>query len=68
MIYAQIKNNIVVNTIILQDENLLPTFLVGFDALIRIDLLENQPSIGASYENGIFINAPEIISPNTWNQ
>lgn len=67
MNYAQIKNNIVVNTIVLQDENLLTVFLVGFDALVRIDLLENPPSIGASYVNGVFIAAPEEPPPNNWN-
>lgn len=67
MNYAQIKNNVVINTIILQDVNLLPTFLVGFDVLVRIDLLENQPSIGASYVNGVFIAAPEVMPPNNWN-
>lgn len=50
MIFAQIKNGIVQNTIVLEDESLSEVFQNGFDHLIRVDQLEPRPSIGWSYD------------------
>lgn len=58
MIYAQIKNNTVINTIVLDKVELEPIFANGFDALVRIDNLDIIPGINWSYING------EFISPN----
>lgn len=54
MIYAQIKDGIVVNRIVLDDVALEPLFIVGFDALIRIDQLDIQPDIGWCYDGNDF--------------
>lgn len=50
MIYAQVKDGFVVNTIVLDDETLIPLFLEGFDYLIEITLTPGNPSIGWSYD------------------
>lgn len=50
MIYAQIKDNIVSNIIILDDESLIPLFSEGFDLLMRVDQLGLYPSSGWGYD------------------
>lgn len=50
MIYAQIKNGIIENRIVLDDPKLEPLFLEGFDFLVRVDNLEPQPNIGWTYD------------------
>jgi len=64
MIYAQIKNNKVQNTIVLEDASLESTFAQGFDVLVRIDNLTPQPGIGWSYD-GMNFSAPLESSPST---
>lgn len=54
MIYAQIKNNLVQNCIVLDNATLEPLFLEGFDYLIRIDNLDPQPGIGYSFDGQSF--------------
>jgi len=60
MIYAQIKNQTIVNIIELADSNLLSLFyknpLSGgtFDYVIRIDNLDTQPCIGWTYDGTNF--------------
>lgn len=53
MRYAQIKNSTIQNIIILEETSNKVLFgtEAGFDALVRIDLLEVQPSIGWSYNS-----------------
>lgn len=45
MIYAQIRNGVIVNTIVLDDRRLEPIFAEGFDELRRIDHLPNPPGM-----------------------
>jgi hypothetical protein len=54
MIFAQILNGIIMNTIILNDLSLIPLFTEGFDSCIRIDQLSIQPSIGWTYDGTNF--------------
>lgn len=60
MLYAQIKNQIVINTIKLDDSEMENQFSQGYDSLIRIDELEIIPSIDWTYDGEEFI-APQII-------
>lgn len=46
MIYGQIKDQVMVNVIVLENPDLVPVFTVGFEACIRIDNLPTIPSIG----------------------
>ena len=58
MIYAQVKDGIVKNTIVLEDENLLLLFKDGFDQVVRIDQLSPKPGIGWSYDGTNFSAPP----------
>lgn len=52
MVYAQIKDGIVVNCVILEDETLIDLFTEGFDYLININDLDPIPSIDWTYDSG----------------
>ena len=56
MVYAQIKNNVIVNVIVLDDPTLVSIFTDGFDYCVRIDNLTPVPIIGDTYNpsNGTF--------------
>jgi len=54
MIYAQIKNLVIKNTIILNDLTLSVLFSEGFDAFIRIDELNPQPGVRWTYDGTSF--------------
>lgn len=54
MVYAQIKNNRVINTIILNNEELLPIFKQNIDDCIRIDEISPRPGIDWNYDGGEF--------------
>lgn len=54
MVYAQVKDGIVQNCIVLADAASEPLFKEGFDELIRIDQLDIRPSIGFSYDGQNF--------------
>ncbi len=54
MIFAQIKDNVVENCIVLDDLSLESLFAEGFDAFIRIDEMDPRPGVGYSYVDGIF--------------
>lgn len=66
MIFAQIKNGTVQNTIILENENLLSLFQINlitrepYDAVLRIDNINPQPGIDWSYDGNAFIAPPPI--------
>lgn len=64
MVYAQIKNNIIVNTIILDDTSLTSVFAAGYDYFIQISTSPGSPAIGWSYNstNNTF-SAPSRPSP-----
>lgn len=61
MNYAQIKNGIVKNTIVLEDSSLEYLFLEGFDYFINISDIEPTPGIGWSYDGQNF-QSPQIFS------
>jgi len=54
MIYAQIKNEVVCNKIIIDDETKASLFAEGFDYCIRIDNLTVVPDIDWFYRNEQF--------------
>lgn len=54
MIYAQIKNGILQNCIILEDESLKDMFSQEFDFLINLDGLDPCPGIGWNYDEQNF--------------
>lgn len=61
MRYAQIKNNLIVNVIVLNNANLVSLFTQGFDYCIRVDELDPEPCIGWSFDpfSGNF-SIPEV--------
>lgn len=63
MKYAQIKNNVVKNTIELADDSILNLFSEGYDVVVRIDELQTQPGIGWTY-NGSAFAAPTTTAPS----
>lgn len=63
MIYAQIKNNVIVNTIVFDNganQSLIDLFAQGYDHLKRIDNKNPVPGIGWNYKpsNGTFFPTP----------
>lgn len=64
MIFAQISNKKIVNTIELEDDSLLNLFKIDpstgmdFDCVLQIDTIDPLPGIGWSYDKGIFIAPP----------
>src|SRR5277367_6533990 len=55
MIYAQVKNCVIQNVIILNDENLVHLFEKGFDHCLRIDHLNPQPALGWFHDGKNFM-------------
>jgi len=53
MIYAIIKNGLVVNTII-ADESFAAAIKNEYDFVIRVDQLDPQPGLTWTYVDGIF--------------
>lgn len=64
MLYAQIKDQKIINIIILNDEELLDQFSEGFDFCLRIDELETIPQIDWNYEDEVFSppSIPELTN------
>jgi|SRR5271165_5674657 len=62
MIYAQILNGVVVNTIVLIDPTLIPLFSQGYDSFVQIDKLPVVPGPGWSYD-GTKFTAPAPVQP-----
>lgn len=54
MVYAQILNGVIINTIVLDDTSLIPLFAKGFDTFIEIDQIPGSPGVGWTYNNGTF--------------
>ena len=50
MEYAQIKDGVVQNIIILEDDSLIPHFSQGYDYFIRVDNLDPIPWNGDLYD------------------
>lgn len=67
MIYAQIRNNTIVNTLELEDSSLVSLFQndsngVPYDSVQQIDALSPQPGIGWIFDN-IGWNPPNSTTP-----
>lgn len=64
MIFAQISDQKIVNTIELEDASLLDLFNINpstgidFDCIIQIDIIDPLPGIGWTYVNGLFFAPP----------
>lgn len=58
MIYAQIKNGKIENTIVLDEYSEL--FIEGYDHLIRIDTVEPRPGVNWTYDGNTFA-PPESV-------
>ena len=63
MVFAQISNQLIVNTIILSDESMLNLFLNDqfgnpFDYVLRIDMIYPQPGIGWTFDGIQFYPPP----------
>ena len=70
MRYAQIQNGFIVNVILLDDESLLPLFMINpidktqFDFVVRVDQLSREPQIGWSYLPPVYPNPATFTNPN----
>jgi hypothetical protein len=66
MIFAQIKDDKIVNTITIDSVNILPLFLNDpitnepFDFVLQIDFVYPQPGIGWTFDRIRFI-PPEVV-------
>lgn len=64
MIFAQIKDNVIINTIVLEDYSLLKYFkndpITGepFDWIAQVDATYPQPGVGWAFD-GVKFNPPE---------
>lgn len=61
MVYAQVKDGVVKNTLVLDDASIEHLFLVGFDYLIRVDILDPQPGPGWKYDGTNFSPGDDIL-------
>lgn len=61
MVYAQIKDGIVKNVIVLHDVNLISLFTIGYDQLVLIDAVSPKPGPSWTYDGNNF-SAPVQIS------
>lgn len=59
-IYAQIKDGVIQNTIVLDQPELLPLFTQHFDSIVQLTEDEVRPGIGWTYDGRDF-TAPEDI-------
>lgn len=59
MVFAQIKDSVVVNTLVLGDGVDQEPFLSGYDHLVRIDELNPRPGVGFTYDGANF-SAPAV--------
>lgn len=61
MIFAQIKENVIINTLVIEDINSLSLFKNDpktgepFDLILQIDATFPQPGIGWTFDGRIFI-------------
>lgn len=58
MIFAQIKDNVVRNCIVLEDADIQELFLVGYDYLVRIDEIDPRPGPKWTYDGENFVPPP----------
>ncbi len=55
-VWAQIKNGVVENAIVLNDESLIPIFSEGFDYFVRIDEMDPRPGPQWLFDGQVFTN------------
>lgn len=61
MVYAQVSNSQVVNTVVVDETTPMDLLSRGFDALLRIDNLDVIPGIGWGYDGASFIAPPPQV-------
>lgn len=59
MVFAQIKDGVVKNTVVLEDASLASLFKEGYDDILQIDATFPQPGIGWTFD-GLKFKAPPI--------
>lgn len=62
MLYAQIKDGIICNIVVLEDESILSQLSYGYDAVIEVSSDPGSPGIGWSWDGQIF-SAPATVAP-----
>lgn len=63
MIFAQIKDSLIVNTIVLNSAADLQLFTNGFDYVLQIDYQYPQPGIGWTFDGIQFLPPPPGEDP-----
>lgn len=61
MKYAQIKDGLVKNIIIVDDEVPLDTFKEGFDEIVKLDKPNLDPDIGFKYDGKDFVKVDSVF-------
>lgn len=67
MVYAQVRNNVIINTLELDDASLLHLFQTDqngnlYDSLVQLDSIVPQPGIGWTFNN-VNWNPPTPVAP-----
>lgn len=62
MIYALVKNGVVINTIV-ADDNFISTISSNYDACVRVDNIDNPPSIDWLYDGQNFTDPTLELPP-----
>lgn len=61
MVYAQIKDSIVTNIIIIDDESLVSLFSEGYDSIVQIDEITPTPGPNWSYDGENFAAPVPVV-------
>lgn len=61
MVFAQIKDGVIQNTVVLTDISLIDLFKEGYDDIFQIDATFPQPGIGWTFDGVRFIAPPKPI-------
>lgn len=62
MVFAQILNGVIVNTIVLNDPSLLGLFSQSYDSVLQVDATYPQPGIGWTFDGIQFSPPPQSTS------
>lgn len=65
MIYAQINDNMVINTVDIEDISLIPLFSEGYDLFLQIDNLSPIPSTSWTYNPVTCSFSPPLTLPES---
>lgn len=64
MKYAQIKNGMVQNVIVIDDSSLVSLFGKNFDDIIKVDEVYPNPGPGWSYDRNTYSFSPPQVEDN----